>query len=119
MFNLLSVFVGGGLGSVLRSFISGKIGSHWGIMTVNLLGAMFIGLAVEYFAHKVNMRPEIRGFVITGLLGGFTTFSTYMLDFGNLVGNARHTEAFLYLLGSLVMGVAFLFLGLKIGKVVF
>ena len=119
MTTFLSVFLGGGLGSILRHLVCSKIGNHWAVMSVNLMGAMLIGLAFEYFATKAELRPEVRAFVITCLLGGFTTFSTYMLDFGNLMTSAKMTEGFLYLLGSLVLGIGFLFIGIKIGKICF
>lgn len=116
MLNLLGIFIGGGLGSILRYLLSLRIGSHWGIMTVNLIGAVCIGIAFEYFLSRDNLRPEVRAFVITGLLGGFTTFSTYMLDFGNLINSNKIGEAFAYLLGSLFLGIVFLYLGMLIGK---
>lgn len=116
---LLSVFLGGGIGSILRHLLCLKIGNHWAVMSVNLLGAMLIGFAFEFFARKVNLQPEIRAFIITGMLGGFTTFSTYMLDFGNLVVNAKMVEGFLYLFGSLFLGICCLFLGMRIARVCF
>ena len=119
MTTFLSVFLGGGLGSILRHLVCSKIGNHWAVMSVNLMGAMLIGIAFEYFANKAGLRPEVRAFVITGMLGGFTTFSTYMFDFGNLMTNAKMIEGFLYLLGSLVLGIGFLFIGIKIGKLCF
>lgn len=119
MLSILSVFLGGGCGSILRHLVCSKIGNHWAVMSVNLMGALLIGLAVEYFANQTHLRPEIRSFVVTGMLGGFTTFSTYMLDFGTLVGSSRTVEAFSYLLGSLVLGVLFLFIGMKIGRACF
>ena len=119
MTTFLSVFLGGGLGSILRHLVCSKIGNHWAVMSVNLMGAMLIGIAFEYFANKAGVRPEVRAFVITGMLGGFTTFSTYMLDFGNLMTNAKMVEGVLYLLGSLIMGIGFLFIGIKIGKLCF
>lgn len=113
MTTVLSIFVGGGTGAVLRWFLSSKIGGHWGIFTVNVLGAFLIGLAVGYFSHKTDIRPELRSFVITGFLGGFTTFSTYLLDFSNLVGAGKTGEAFLYLTGSVMIGLAALLAGMQ------
>ena len=68
---IAAIFVGGGIGSVLRHLLSSQIGSHWGIMLVNVLGAMLIGMAYAYFADRASLRPETRAFIITGLLGGF------------------------------------------------
>ena len=108
---IAAIFVGGGIGSVLRHLLSSQIGSHWGIMLVNVLGAMLIGMAYAYFADRAGLRPETRAFIITGLLGGFTTFSTYMLDFNLLLGSRRIYEALFYLLGSVAVGIVFLAVG--------
>ena len=117
MINLLSVFLGGGIGSILRHLVCMRIGSHWAVMLVNILGAMLIGIAFQFFMSRTDLRPEIRSFVVTGMLDGFTTFSTYMLDFGNLVNSQRSGEAFLYLFGSLAAGVLFLFAGIRLAKI--
>ena len=116
MINLLSIFVGGGIGSLLRHLVCLRIGSHWAVFVVNILGALFIGAAYEFFADKSGLRPELRSFVMTGLLGGFTTFPTYMLDFGTLLGGQRAGGGFLYLFGSLAVGAAFLFAGMKLAR---
>lgn len=117
MLNLFSIFLGGGIGSILRHLVCLKIGNHWAVMLVNVIGALMIGVAFQFFMLKTELRPEVRAFLITGLLGGFTTFSTYMLDFGNLVTNQKIWEGLLYLLGSLALGIVFLFIGIKLGKI--
>lgn len=119
MINLLSVFIGGGIGSLLRYAVCLRIGSHWAVFLVNILGALFIGVAFEFFAARADIRPELRSFIVTGLLGGFTTFSTYMLDFGLLVNHQKTVEGLIYLFGSLAAGVAFLFLGMRLAKACF
>ncbi len=119
MLSVISVFAGGGIGSVLRYLVSSRIGSHWGIMTVNLLGALIIGIVYHFVSVRTGLRPEVKAFLMTGMLGGFTTFSTYMLDFCLLMGRQQTAEAFLYLLGSLMLGVAFLYLGIYAGKILF
>ena len=78
---VFSVFLGGGIGSVLRWLVTSRIASHWGVMLANVFGAMLIGMASEYFLSRADLRPEVRSFIVTGFLGGFTTFSTYLLDF--------------------------------------
>lgn len=116
MLATLGVFIGGGLGSVLRYIISGRIGNHWGIMLVNIMGAFMIGLLYHFFMTKIDLRSETRAFIMTGLLGGFTTFSTYLLDFSNLLSNQKTAEAFMYLLGSVLIGLIFLYLGMLLGR---
>lgn len=119
MLSIMSVFVGGGIGSVLRYLVSSKIGSHWGIMSVNLLGALIIGMIFHFVSIRTGVRPETRAFLMTGMLGGFTTFSTYMLDFCILMNRQQTVEAFVYLFGSLLLGVAFLYLGIYVGRFLF
>ncbi len=119
MINLLSVFIGGGVGSVLRHMLCLCVGSHWAVFFVNILGALFIGAAYEFFALKIDFRPELRSFIMTGLLGGFTTFSTYMLDFGMLLNGQKTGEGILYLFASLIVGLVFLFAGMKIIRLCF
>ena len=118
MMMFLSIFSGGGIGSVLRWLVTSRIASHWGVMLANIVGAMLIGMASEYFLSRTDLRPEVRSFIITGFLGGFTTFSTYLLDFTNLLNNERWYEACAYLAGSIVVGFAFLVLGARFMKVV-
>ncbi len=110
---IFGIFLGGGIGSILRWLVTSKISSHWGVMLTNVIGALLIGMASEYFLSKTNLRPELRSFIITGFLGGFTTFSTYMLDFNNLLLNQKWYEAGAYLTGSIVVGFGFLLIGAK------
>lgn len=81
-----------------------------------MIGALLIGIAFQFFLSRTDLRPEVKAFIVTGMLGGFTTFSTYMLDFGNLVTNQKIWEGIVYLLGSLALGIVFLFIGIKLGK---
>ena len=115
MLNLLGLFIGGGIGSVLRWSICRLIISHWGTFTVNICGAFLIGVAYTYFQRHTNLSPEVKTFIITGLLGGFTTFSTYLLNFITLVTQSHNVEGFLYLIGSVIIGAIFLLLGMKVG----
>lgn len=113
MYTMLAVFIGGGLGSVFRWFICSKITTHWGTMLVNVLGAFFIGCAYTYFENRLAENSTLKLFVMTGLLGGFTTFSTYLLNFSTLISNDNWLEAFAYLLLSVVIGLCALVIGMK------
>ena len=95
---VFSVFLGGGIGSVLRWLV------------------MLIGMASEYFLSRADLRPEVRSFIVTGFLGGFTTFSTYLLDFNHLLSHEKWSEAGIYLAGSIVVGFAFLLAGSRLMK---
>lgn len=111
--NFIGVFIGGRIGSVLRWLICCKINSHWGVFIVNIAGAFLIGCAYEYFA-KAPLPAYTKTFIMTGLLGGFTTFSTYLLDFVNLLNTGRMTEGFCYLFLSVLLGSLFLISGCKV-----
>ena len=113
MYSILGVFLGGGIGSVLRWLICCKVNSHWGTMIVNILGAFLIGCAYTYFQKHLADNTNLKLFIMTGLLGGFTTFSTYLLNFSTLISENNYTEAFSYLLLSIVIGLIALVLGMK------
>lgn len=115
---VLSIFLGGGIGSLLRWLVTSRICNHWGVMLTNIAGAMLIGMASEYFLSRTDLRPELRSFIITGFLGGFTTFSTYMLDFNNLLSGEKWYEAAAYLVGSIIIGFIFLLAGAKLMKII-
>ena len=113
MYSILGVFLGGGVGSALRWLICCKVNSHWGTMIVNILGAFLIGCAYTYFQKHLADNTNLKLFVMTGLLGGFTTFSTYLLNFSTLISENNQLEAFSYLLLSIIIGLIALTLGIK------
>ena len=113
MYSLLGVFLGGGIGATLRWLICCKISSHWGTMVVNVIGAFLTGMSYEYFQKYLTDNSNFKLFIMTGLLGGFTTFSTYLLNFSTLIGENNHIEAFSYLLLSVIIGLIALILGMK------
>lgn len=121
--NVLLVFLGGGLGAaarygvgVLTLRIVGS-GYPWGTFAINVLGAFLMGVAAETFALKAGLSQPLRLFLTTGILGGFTTFSTYALETALLHERGELGAAVAYALGSLVIGVAALFAGLALVRV--
>ncbi len=112
MLNIIAVFVGGGIGSVLRYGICSAISSHWATMCVNLIGAFLIGIAYQYISIQADIATKTKLFIMTGLLGGFTTFSTYLLDFIVLFQNEQKSEAFFYLIASVILGGIMLLAGI-------
>lgn len=113
-YTLMAVFVGGGVGSILRWAVCNKLSSYWGTFTVNVIGAFLIGCAYNYFQRHLSDTSFVKLFLMTGLLGGFTTFSTYLLDFSTLLNNEQYKEAFIYLFLSIIVGFLFLILGIKV-----
>src|SRR5882757_1039768 len=99
------VGVGGGLGALARYFIAGAIQSAvtafpWGILVVNVSGGLLMGLIVEASALKLNLSPELRAFLTVGILGGYTTFSTFSLDSMLLIQRGAYMSAAAYIVGS-------------------
>jgi CrcB protein len=117
---LLAIAIGGALGSLARHFLSsgiyGLTGTlfPWGIFVVNILGGFVMGLVVELGALKFSYSLEMRAFMTTGILGGFTTFSTFSLDAALLIERGDWLLAALYMAGSAVLSVAALFGGLAL-----
>ena len=119
MYKILILLAGGAAGTLARYgvyeithryFISLTI---WATLAVNLLGAFLIGLLWGY-AESNNLSPNFRIFIFIGLLGGFTTFSTYALDVFHLFKGGGLKTAMLYIFSSNILGFVFVFLGLLI-----
>src|ERR1700742_3354188 len=106
---LLMVALGGGLGAVLRFVVASTIqsaswgGYPWGIFIVNITGGLAMGIIVEMAALKISMTPEVRSFLTVGVLGGYTTFSTYSLDSVLLIQRGAYASAAAYIVGSVVL----------------
>ncbi len=119
---ILAVATGGALGAAGR-FLVGKImlrlmgpGFPWGTLTVNIVGSFVIGLMVTLLAARYNLSHTWQGFLVTGVLGGFTTFSAFSLEVGLMLERHEISQAALYAAGSIIFGVAALFLGLYAGR---
>ena len=112
------MFIGGGLGAVARwalsTWVTTRAGSAfpWGTLLVNVLGCLAIGALVGWLADKHTLGPTPRLLLVTGLLGGFTTFSTFGLETWQLIEEGRGHLAASYAVASLVAGVTGVVLGL-------
>jgi CrcB protein len=119
--NFLLVFVGAGLGGMLRHAINMQslrwLGPDfpWGTFIINITGSIAMGLVVGFLVHRNVPGTELRLFVATGVLGGYTTFSTFSLDTISLWERGEIATAAAYVLGSLFLS----FVGLWLGMVVF
>lgn len=118
MQNLVLVAVGGAIGSSLRHFVNiaslRLFGPNfpWGTFAVNVAGSFAMGVFIELLARRFNGSNELRLFVATGILGGFTTFSAFSLDFAVLWERGAAGQAFAYAAGSVVVSLLALFAGL-------
>ncbi len=113
----LAVGAGGGLGAIMRFWLAAVLQPqgalvNWGIFGVNVLGGLLMGIIVELGALKLDLSPDMRAFLTTGVLGGFTTFSAFSLDSALLLQKGEYGLAALYVIGSVVLSIAALFAGL-------
>ncbi len=120
MRNLIYVFIGGGLGSVLRFLISNYSQRLWtvnsfplGTFLVNIIGCFLIGWFSSYFLKNDS---GLRLLLIAGFCGGFTTFSTFSAENYLLWQNGSYGMLILYTLMSVVLGLAAVFAGYEISK---
>ena len=116
----LLVFFGGGLGAALRHFINVTCarclgtGFPWATFIINITGSTVMGLIAGYLAFKGEASQPWRLFLMTGILGGYTTFSAYSLDAALLYERGAIASALFYVLGSVVLSIAGLFAGLAL-----
>jgi CrcB protein len=110
--SILAIFFGAGLGALLRAgfnFLTlGAISViPLGTLLANLLGGYLVGIAVAFFGSNPNLSPEWKLFVITGFLGGLTTFSSFSAEVVSFIQRGEFTwalgTALLHLVGSLVL----------------
>lgn len=115
MLNLGLVVVGGGIGAGIRHLLNmGAMrllgsGYPWGTMIINITGSFAMGAFVELLARRFGASNELRLFVATGILGGYTTFSSFSLDFAALWERGALGPALAYVLVSVVGGILALF----------
>lgn len=120
MLNFLIVFIGGGVGSMLRHGVNvaaarlAGTAFPYGTLTVNVTGSLVMGLFAGYFAFKGDASQSWRLFLMTGILGGYTTFSAFSLDTALLYERGEIALAVVYVLASVVVSALGLFAGLAL-----
>lgn len=118
----LAVAGGGALGAMARHGVSQLslrwLGPNfpWGTLTANILGSFLLGLLVAWLAMREPNPPALRAFLAVGLLGAFTTFSTFALDVVLLYREKAIGLAAAYLVASIVLSVGGLLVGLLMGR---
>jgi fluoride exporter len=106
------VFVGGGLGSLLRYALAAawpktaSAGFPAAILVVNVIGCALLGVLVGHVAKTTHAQPALMAFVGIGICGGFTTFSTFAIDALELVRAGRAGVALAYVAASVVLGLS-------------
>ena len=121
MWPILFVALGGSMGALGRYFIAQWLitsPGKWPLatITVNCLGSLLMGVLFVIITQKTLIHPEWRSVLMVGLLGAFTTFSTYSLETVLMIERGEISLAISYALGSVVLCVAAAFLGISLGR---
>lgn len=108
---VVAVFVGAGLGGVLRHGLNAAITAWlgatfpYGILAINVIGSTAMGLVAAWFVSSGDADPSMRLFLATGILGGFTTFSAFSLDTVALIERGEAGAAALYVAASVGLSI--------------
>lgn len=122
MKQVLAVAAGGALGSALRFWMSTWVhgiagrGFPYGTLTVNVLGSFLMGLLCVLLIDKFNVSLEWRAALLTGVLGGFTTFSSFSMETLTLFEMGEPFKASLYILLSIAVCLAATWLGVVVAR---
>lgn len=125
MFHILLVAIGGALGSVARYLVGlgmtrlMGVSFPWGTLTVNIVGSFAIGILTELVVRRFDASTELRLLLVVGILGGFTTFSSFSLDTMALVERGATASAVAYVGASIVLSLSAAFGGLLLGRSLF
>lgn len=114
---IIAVASGGAIGATLRMMLSGVVNKHivhtlpFGTLAVNLLGSLFVGVLFAYFHLNTSFSPQVKTFLITGILGGFTTFSTFAMESFFLLESGAYLHAFSNMALNLFGSISFAGIG--------
>jgi fluoride exporter len=119
----LLVFVGGGLGSVLRYLLGKYLNSienflPYGTFIANVLGSLFIGIIIGFLAKSSSISENQSLLLATGFCGGSTTFSAFAYENQLFLKNGDYLQFSVYTIGTLFLGFLAVFLGLYLSKLV-
>lgn len=121
---LVYAMVGGALGSGARHAVNVGLGRWlgggfpWWTFCVNVSGCFLMGVLIETLALRFNASNDLRTFMATGILGGYTTFSAFSLDFSYLMQRHEYLPAAGYLIGSVALSILGLYAGLWLARTV-
>lgn len=121
---LLLIGLGGFAGAISRYLVDGAVaertggGFPWGTLAVNASGTFLLGLLFAMATERAILPAEIRGPLMIGYLGAYTTFSTYLLESWRLVEGGAWSLALVNLGGSIAVGVVAVVAGLAIGRMI-
>jgi CrcB protein len=118
----LAIAAGGALGALLRFWSANWVysllgrGFPYGTLAVNLVGSLVMGFCYAWLVERSSLGPEWRALVMVGVLGAFTTFSTFSIETMNLIEGGALLKALLNMVLSVVLCVAAAWMGLLVGR---
>ncbi len=124
MLSFLWVALGGAIGSALRFGVNTAAprllgtGFPWATLTVNVVGSFLMGLLSAFLAEKFADQPDLRLFLTTGVLGGFTTFSAFSFDVFGLVQRGDSSTAVVYGLASVALSILAVLAGFMVSRAI-
>ena len=123
---IIAVASGGAIGATLRLLINGATNKYFvhalplGTLAVNLIGSLFIGMLFAYFHLNTSLSPYVKTFLVTGILGALTTYSTFAIESFFLLQTGHYVHAFanmaLNLFGTILLAGLGYFLIMQITK---
>ncbi|MGD8483885.1 MAG: fluoride efflux transporter CrcB [Thioalkalispiraceae bacterium] len=122
MLNIIAIAGGGAIGALLRYWMSGWVYSlagrdfPYGTLAVNVMGSFMMGLLFILLDERFNLGPQWRALLLIGLLGAFTTFSTFSIETLNLLLSGEAGKAVLNILLSVSICIFATWLGILIGR---
>jgi CrcB protein len=118
----IAIAIGGAVGALLRFWVSSGIHTvvnrdfPYGTLVVNVVGSLLMGLLYVLFLERMTVHPEVRAAILIGLLGAFTTFSTFSMETLNLLEQADYLKAGINVLVSVVACMMAVWIGVVIGR---
>ncbi len=122
--NMLVIACGAAIGANLRYAVSLWAIDHlgpiypYGTLIVNLVGCFLIGIVLELISSRLPLIPAWRLFLVTGILGGLTTFSSFSYEAYSLYQQGMHLQALLYAGGSVALGIACVAMGAALVRLI-
>ena len=122
MTQTLAIAAGGAIGALMRFWVSNAVygvlgrGFPWGTLAVNVIGSLAMGFLYVLMIERLASAPEWRGFLLIGLLGAFTTFSTFSIETLNLIEQAQYARALSNVLLSVLACVGAALLGVMMAR---
>lgn len=124
MHNVIAVFLGGGIGAVLR-YLTGVFAVRYlsvnlpvATFAVNIVGCFILGLLFAFFIDKPEINTPLKLALTAGFCGGLTTFSTFSLELFEMLKNAQYMQVFVYLILSLIIGLLAVWVGVCCAKLI-